>query len=308
MTFLDCDAIMTTGLTRLDQQSADRPRRLLIATGGSAHSEIALRTGLGLAQQMAAPHGASGPVQVTLLSVARTRAAQATAEQILARAAEDWRPAGLMLRQEVRQGNPVDEILAALAAEPVDLLILGERSGHRLSTKLRGTLVERIVGRAPCSVLIVRESIATFARVLVCDSGVDAPGVVDTLRDRGLLALLAAEARVTVLHVMSQISAGPGVSGQPLRAGAQSLMEQEAREGQILTRDLAILTAAGLHTTAKIRHGLVVDEVIAESREGRYDLVVIGAHRTANWRGKLLDNLARKLLMGIARSVLLVKS
>ena len=44
-----------------------------------------------------------------------------------------------------------------------------------------------------------------------------------------------------------------------------------------------------------VRHGLVVDEILAEALFGDYDLVVIGAHRK-KWQQFLLDNLARLII------------
>ena len=55
------------------------------------------------------------------------------------------------------------------------------------------------------------------------------------------------------------------------------------------------------------RHGLVVDEILAEAEKGDYDLVVIGAHPRQGWQGYLLDNLAHKILTKINLPVLVVK-
>lgn len=56
-----------------------------------------------------------------------------------------------------------------------------------------------------------------------------------------------------------------------------------------------------------VRHGRVVDEILAESRAEDYDLVVIGAHRGEGWRRILLDDLAQQLITQIDRPVLVVR-
>jgi nucleotide-binding universal stress UspA family protein len=61
-----------------------------------------------------------------------------------------------------------------------------------------------------------------------------------------------------------------------------------------------------LITQPKVRHGLVVDEILAEAREGEYDLVVIGAHQPGKGRALLLDNIAKKIIQDINRSLLVV--
>ena len=62
-----------------------------------------------------------------------------------------------------------------------------------------------------------------------------------------------------------------------------------------------------VHPIPKIRHGLVLDEILREAQNGDYDLVVIGSHRYDGLQGYLLDNLARKLIARLDRSVLVLK-
>jgi nucleotide-binding universal stress UspA family protein len=45
---------------------------------------------------------------------------------------------------------------------------------------------------------------------------------------------------------------------------------------------------------------------LTEAKDGDYDLVIIGAHRREGWRGILLDDLARKIILQIDRSILVV--
>jgi nucleotide-binding universal stress UspA family protein len=122
-----------------------------------------------------------------------------------------------------------------------------------------------------------------------------------------LTALLDAEEDVTVLHVMSQISAGPGVSGRQLRSSAAELLHEQAPEANILKRNLEILQRPGLHPHPEVRHGLVVEEILSEAQIARYDLVVIGAHRKLAWHQHLLGNIAREIVARLEVPVLVVK-
>jgi nucleotide-binding universal stress UspA family protein len=74
--------------------------------------------------------------------------------------------------------------------------------------------------------------------------------------------------------------------------------------------------AAGAPVTVrpKLRHGLVVAEVVAEARAFDYDLVVIGGHQapdgSAGWgpvRAHLLEDVADELIGALERPVLVVK-
>jgi nucleotide-binding universal stress UspA family protein len=92
-----------------------------------------------------------------------------------------------------------------------------------------------------------------------------------------------------------------------LRADVQELIDEDAPEGRLLAQDLRQLDRQGIHPTAKVRHGLVVDEILAEAHSGDYDLVVIGAHRGEGWQRFLLDDLAHKILAQMDRPVLVVR-
>ena len=74
--------------------------------------------------------------------------------------------------------------------------------------------------------------------------------------------------------------------------------------------------AAGSAATvrAKLRHGLVVDEVMAEAIQGDYDLVLIGGHQAppafegrAQVRNYLLEDVADQIVMALQRPVMVVK-
>ncbi|MBC8449834.1 MAG: universal stress protein, partial [Chloroflexi bacterium] len=63
----------------------------------------------------------------------------------------------------------------------------------------------------------------------------------------------------------------------------------------------------GVAARAVARHGLVRDEIIAEAREGQYDLLVIGAHVTPGLNARLVDDLSTDILLTANRSVLVVR-
>jgi nucleotide-binding universal stress UspA family protein len=120
-------------------------------------------------------------------------------------------------------------------------------------------------------------------------------------------AILASTTDVTILHVMSQISAAPGIRGPELRAEAVELIEANTPEGALLAQDMAYLREMDLRPQALVRHGLVVDEIIAEASTGDYDLVVIGAHRDEGLPRFLLDDLARELVLNVECATLVVR-
>jgi nucleotide-binding universal stress UspA family protein len=105
---------------------------------------------------------------------------------------------------------------------------------------------------------------------------------------------------------MSQIGAAPGVAGQDLRAEAQELMVAQTPEGEWLANDLQVLQQVEVAATPKVRHGLVVEEILAEASDGRYDLIVIGAHPHEGWQRFLLEDVSAQIVVKADRPILVI--
>lgn len=270
--------------------------RILITTGGAPHSDVAVRVGALLAQ-------ISGG-SLTLLTVVKNAADRENGENILARARRlTLKPDSVA--GQIRVGNTVDEIISETREGRYDLVIVGTSSNQALITRFLGSVAERVIERAPCPVLVAKKDISALRRVLFCEGG-RSPSLMQRFLNR-LGSWLPSESDITVLHVMSQMVAAPGVPGWELRASAEELMEEHTPEGELLEHDLEALEQVEKHPHAKVRHGLVVDEIVDEARSGNYDLVVIGAHvQESGWERFLLDNLAQQILMHVDRSLVVV--
>lgn len=64
---------------------------------------------------------------------------------------------GLPIKEIIKEGNPTDEILAAIKDNKIDLLIMLSHEEWRLEHFLFGRSTEEIVRKMPCSVLLVKE-------------------------------------------------------------------------------------------------------------------------------------------------------
>jgi len=112
---------------------------------------------------------------------------------------------------------------------------------------------------------------------------------------------------MTVLHVMSQISAWPKVPDDQLRASAEELIAAHSPEGEMLERDLALLRDLGFAPRPRVRHGLVIDEILTKARAGDYDLLVIGRRGASRWQRVLLEDQCQPIIAHADRSVLVLR-
>lgn len=270
--------------------------RIIVATGGAAHSDTAVRLAAFLANKTNS--------QLTIITVIGSESDRAHAEAKLTDAATVAATYQIEPQTQIGKGAVASEIVRAAQEGRYDLIILGDRPGHRLIKRLLGPTADRVIAHMPCPVLIARKNGSALERILLCE-GNRQPSLLERLQAR-MEPLLPVAQELTVLHVMSQIAAAPGVPGWELRADALELMARHTPEGQLLAHDTAVIQTLPLHLQTKIRHGLVVDEVLAEARDGNYNLVVIGAHESSGWERYLLDDLAHQIVTKVDTSVLVI--
>ena len=272
--------------------------RILIATGGATHSDKAVQLGAQIA--------GDADIAPTLLMVIKHEAEYSRAEAILARAVFHTALDKTDVRIRIRVGNPAKEIISEAGEGHYDLVIVGSRPTHKLLTRLLGTTIEWVVSHATCPVLIAKGNLRPLRRILLCVSGASTPSQ-QTLFTARLVSQLDELYAITVLHVMSQISAGPTASDEwQLYAGAAQLIQENEPEGKLLQQDIRLLEKSRVRVQPCIRHGSVVDEILAEAQDGSYDLIVIGAHQSRGWHRFLLDDLAHQIVVQADRPVLVV--
>lgn len=271
--------------------------RILIATGGAPHSEKAIHFGAQIARCTPEP-----PVILTVVKRASDRP---RAEEVVRRAQEMLEHVPCV-ETRVRVGQPAEQIIEEAKEGGYDLVIVGERQSHTLRARVLGSTAVYVVEHAACPVIIAKGKVGSIRRFLLCESGAQSPSLLSRFTSQ-LADMLAGEEEITVLHVMSQITAWPGVRGQQLRASAEELIQEKTPEGEWLASDLQVFSHPGINARPKVRHGIVVDEILAESEEGDYDLVVIGAHREDGWQRVLLEDIAHEIITRVNRPVLVVR-
>jgi len=289
--------------------------RILLVVHALPNDEVTLHFGA----QIAHPAGGA----ITVLAVAGNARDRSRVEPSLDRAREilaHVTDQETRLETKTRLGSPLEETLREAREGGYDLVIVGEPwHNSRLGHLRPGGESVHLVENAPCSVLVVKGKVRPIHKILLCDSGAGSVLADSVLPASGvgtcLLArfatraakLLQGEEEITVLHVMSQIGAGPGIPDKQLLAAAEELIDDHAPEGELLQHDVQMLVRPGVQARPLVRHGLVLDEILHEARCGDYDLVVIGAHLGKPWQRLLLDDLAHKIMVQIDRPILVIK-
>ena len=63
---------------------------------------------------------------------------------------------GLEITEWIREGKPVEEVIAAVKEEKIDLIIMSAHEEGRFEHYLFGRSVEELTRKMPCSILLVK--------------------------------------------------------------------------------------------------------------------------------------------------------
>ncbi len=269
--------------------------KILLSTDGSSHTVRAMEMGVRIAQKAAS--------KVDILVVAE-RDQEKEARRMAEAAVADLKVDGVPVTIHQRTGRMADEVVGQAQATPYDLVVIGSRGRRGVTRLLLGSVALHVTGHAPASVLVVKGRACDLKQFLVCSSA--GPVSERTIQFAGRLAQ-ALDASVTLLHVMSQLPLAKDAVTEDLDASVEELIQRGSREGVHLSRMLGLLTAEETAARAVVRHGLVRDEIIAEAREGRYDLLVTGAHVTPGLNARLVGDLSADILLAANCPVLIVR-
>jgi len=268
--------------------------KILLSTNGYPYTTRALEIGMRIAQRVASK------VDILVVTERDRKEEALRAAEV---AAAELKAAGVPTTVHRRAGSVADEVILQTQAVPYDLLVIGSRGRRGVTRLLLGSLALQVTGHVPASVLVVKGPARDLANFLVCSSA--GPVSEHTVQFAGHLAR-ALGASVTLLHVMSQLPLVEDAVPEDLEASAEELIQRGSREGVHLRRMLDLLGMDQTTARAVVRHGLVLDEVIAEAREGQYDLLVTGAHVTPGLDSRLADDLSADILLAANRPVLIV--
>ncbi|MDP3563958.1 MAG: universal stress protein [Methanoregula sp.] len=138
--------------------------KILLATDGSENASRAADAAIGLAQGLSLPSITIAHIVTSPPSESRMVQAKFDVHSLLV---EESRKAisgtlnrcdaaGIAYTLKVAIGDPAQEIIAHIAKEQIDLVIIGSRGLGTLKGVLIGSVSQKIAHLAPCPVLIVK--------------------------------------------------------------------------------------------------------------------------------------------------------
>ena len=183
----------------------------------------------------------------------------------------------------IRPGGPWSKIVSLLEEQAFDLCVIGTQGRTGLARVLLGSVTEKVVRHAPCSVLVVRpdNGAKAFQHVLVpTDFSTSAAHALDLAE-----SLVSSDGRITLLHVLEVAGPCPG------RVSDADVAYLDDRAGTAL-RDLAV-TKSNARIAAVSRVGWPGVQILAElDEEPSIDLVAMGSHGRTGIKRALIGSVA----------------
>ena len=124
-------------------------KRILVASDDSPFSTAAWEEALSITQRMGS--------HLIGLAVAATDGEVETAKAVVRQMEAEAKMRGVPLETAVPQGQPDQAIIMFAQAKKVNLIVLGSHGRSGLRKLLMGSTAERVIGQAPCPVLVVKK-------------------------------------------------------------------------------------------------------------------------------------------------------
>jgi len=284
--------------------------KLLLATDGSQFSEGAIREAISLARKCSSRLSAisvieTNPEYETIapqLLEKSERAARTHLESVKAQAKKE----GVDCSTSILEGEDSYNYIAEEAKKnDVSMIIMGRRGRTGLKRLAMGSTAARVIGHAPCSVLVVpRAAIVEFKSIVVATDG--SPYSIAAASEAIGIAKKN-NSKLTVISVVPAELASP-TDIDFAATGRELLAEKEMQVAEKNAK--AVKEAAlkeGIAVQAFIMTGKPADAIIETAKDKNADLIVVGSHGRTGIERLLMGSVAERVIVMSSCAVLVAK-
>lgn len=216
-------------------------------------------------------------VELVLVGVAEASDGYHPVDALVARAGTLFRDLGLAHRLE-RLDGVAEAAITHLPVEEDDLIVLGPLGRSFLRRWLFGRSFRQIMEHVPAPLLYVPHEFRMPHKVLICFGGL---GYTLTAEHLGLSLAAAAGASVTLLHVVPPIDLDYPTS-RTVQKNWAHLLDSDSLPARTLREARDMARQDGIEADVRVRHGEVIEEILAEVKSGEYDLLCMGSPYSAH--------------------------
>ena len=198
-------------------------------------------------------------------------------ESIFEQAVETFLKAGTEYHLEVQQGH-AEEVIPRRVKGQEALVVVGPLGRPPLKRFLTGRSFRDLMEQVAAPIVYVPQVKLPPKKLLVCLGGLGYEVTAEMLAMR-VAAMTKAE--IVLLTVVPPVDFDYP-EARIMRENWQHLEETDTLAGRSLRKGLSIAKEAGLTASVTIRNGSAVEEILAEVRDGNYDLLCMGSPFSSN--------------------------
>jgi len=242
---------------------------LLIATNGATETRPAIEYGAWFAKTMR--------MKVTLLGVTENLGPAAIDDQhpledIFEEAVHLFKEMDLEYNLEIRNGE-AERTIPEKANGRDYITVVSPLGRHQLKRWLSGRSIRPLMERIENPILYVPVSRLPVKKMLVSIGGLRYAEVAENLAFR---VAAACQAEVSILHVVPPADLDYP-STRAVRDHLDDLAETDTLVGRGLRRAIELAAEMGLNAKSVAREGNIVEQILAEIRDGDYDIACLGS-------------------------------
>lgn len=276
---------------------------ILIVTNGSRESIPAIEQGAWLAGVLDSP--------ITLLGI-NERPDPAAIDSVnpleaaFEKAVSLFQAHGARYRLEVRNGS-AEKIAREESNKRDSIVVLGPLGRPQIQRFVTGRSIRTFIEEITQPLLYVPETHLPVRKILVSVGGL---GYDVNAEHIAMRVAKSCGAEVTLLHIIPPIEFDYPAAKE-MNEHWQTLTETDTPVGRRLRASLENAKAAGLSANVKVRRGNVIEEILAETREGNHDLLCMGSSfsvhslrqmYSANVTAEIMDHAHRPVMTARFRS------
>lgn len=250
---------------------------LMIFTNGYAGTWPAIEYGAWIAKIM--------QTRLTLTGVMEPNDAEHPVEEIFSRAVTLFQEKKVEYSLELDSGLAEEVITRQTDLQRANgvaaiecILILGPFGRPQVRRVIVGNSFRKLMAVVSVPILYVPAVRVPLQRVLICMGGL---GYAFTAENLGLRVAQMNRASVTLLTVVPPIDLDYP-EARKIRENWKNLVDTDTLQGRSLREGLKRAREAGLEARVTVRHGNIVEQILAEVKEGNYEFICMGSQYSAH--------------------------
>lgn len=285
--------------------------KLLLATDGSQFSEGAIREAIRLAKKCSSKLSAISVIETNpeyeTIAPQLLEKSEKTAREHLESVKAQAKKEGVDCSTSILEGEDSYNYIAEEAAKnKMSMIIMGRRGRTGLKRLAMGSTAARVIGHAPCNVLVVpKAAIVEFKSIVVATDG----SPYSTAAASEAIGIAKKNnSKLTVIAVVPAELATP--TDVDFAATQRELLAE--KEMQVAEKNAkAVKEAAvkeGVAVQAFVMTGKPADAIIETAKEKGADLIIVGSHGRTGIERLLMGSVAERVIVMSSCAVLVAKA